>query len=233
MTRILIVEDNRDLALGLRNNLEMEGYQVDCARDGQHGLNMLEQNSDEEKFEIVILDLMMPNMGGFEFLRQLNALQLNPMVLILSAKDTEMDKVTGLRLGADDFLTKPFGLMELLARIEALVRRKTRNTSDSAAKTNCKIDHLNVDFLSRRVFCSDIEVELSPKEFELLQELIKLRGQVVSRIDLMKNVWGHSAVIESRTVDTHIGELRKKIEIDCANPTIIKTVRKIGYRIDD
>lgn len=234
MTDILIIEDNKDLAFGIKNNLEIEGYQVECVTDGQKGLDKLKVLQPDSYPQVILLDLMMPNMDGFEFLKQLQNLPDKPMVLVLSARDTEVDKVTGLRLGADDFLTKPFGLMELLARIEALIRRRHPETSidkQPQVKT-IKIDRLLINLTSRQVFLSEKEIELAPKEFDLLAELMSHPGEVISRLDLMSRVWGYSAAVESRTVDTHIGELRKKLEKEPANPEIIKTVRKMGYRID-
>ncbi len=233
MSDILIIEDNSDLALGLKNNLEIEGYTVTCASDGQKGFDALSKLSLTPP-KVIILDLMMPNMDGFEFLKKLQTIQIKPMILVLSARDTEVDKVTGLRLGADDFLTKPFGLMELLARIEALIRRSQSFVSSSNTRTPeiVRYEALKVNLTSHQVHLDGAEIELAPKEFDLLAELISRPGEVISRIELMQKVWGHAAAIESRTVDTHIGELRKKIEIDSGNPRIIKTVRKIGYRID-
>jgi len=230
MTDILIIEDNKDLMLGLKNNLEIEGYAVVCASDGAQGITQLSKCSPK----VIVLDLMMPNMGGFEFLGRIKDYKIRPMILILSARDTEMDKVRGLRLGADDFLTKPFGLMELMARIEALLRRSNFN-NDSANSNHdqiIQVEDIEVHLLSRKVLKNGDEIDLAPKEFDLLVNLLQARGEVVSRVDLMQQVWGHSSAIESRTVDTHIGELRKKIESNISKPNIIKTVRKIGYRID-
>ncbi|WP_168204021.1 response regulator transcription factor [Aliikangiella coralliicola] len=231
MTEILIIEDNKDLALGLKNNFEIEGYQVTSATDGLAGLAALEVCTPA----IIILDLMMPNMDGFEFLKRIEKLTIKPMILILSARDTEIDKVKGLRLGADDFVTKPFGLMELVARVEALVRRQKKiGDEDSSSRADVfSMEDVTVCLRSRRVLKRGEEVELAPKEFDLLVKLFESRGEVVSRLTLMQKVWGHSAAVESRTIDTHIGELRKKLEADSANPKIIKTVRKIGYRIDN
>ena len=230
MADILIIEDNKDLMLGLKNNLEIEGFGVVCANDGVQGIAQLSKHSPK----VIVLDLMMPNLGGFEFLAKIADYKQKPMVLILSARGTEMDKVRGLRLGADDFLTKPFGLMELIARVEALIRRYVHTTapSNKNAKSVLQIEDIEVNPLSRQVLKLDKEIDLAPKEFDLLVHLLKSRGEVVSRIELMQQVWGHSAAVESRTVDTHIGELRKKIESNSAKPSIIKTVTKIGYRID-
>ena len=230
MTDILIIEDNKDLALGLKNNLEIEGYRVNCATDGITGVQALENMQPA----VIILDLMMPNMDGFTFLKKIESIQPKPMILILSARDTEIDKVHGLKLGADDFMTKPFGLMELVARVEALIRRqlKSAHIAPSNDTQSIVIEDIEIKPLSRQVFKQGQEVGLAPKEFELLLRLINSRGQVLSRLTLMQQVWGHSAAVESRTVDTHVGELRKKLEDDSANPKFIKTVRKVGYRID-
>lgn len=230
MLDILIVEDNQDLALGLRNNLEIEGYSVECVYDGQQGIDFL----STQPVQLIILDLMMPNLNGYEFLKKMNSLADKPMILILSAKDTEIDKVTGLRSGADDFMTKPFGLMELVARVEALMRRKPDSPNDNNSKSPSTLSILDIQIKqdARQVFKNSQEIILTPKEFDLLVYLLKNKGQVISRLALMKQVWGHCAAIESRTVDTHIGELRKKLECDPTNPKMIKTVRKVGYRID-
>ncbi len=231
MTKILVIEDNKDLALGLKNTLEIEGYNVERAKDGKEGLVKLSTNFPE----LIILDLMMPNMDGYTFLKKLENFAPKPMVLILSARNTEVDKVTGLKLGADDFLTKPFGLMELIARVEALIRRKNSITAATsfANDTNLKIEDIEINQLSRQVFKAGVEIELAPKEYDLFLKLLNNRGQVISRIELMQQVWGHTSVIESRTVDTHIAEIRRKLGSNNTPSSIIKTVRKIGYRIDE
>jgi DNA-binding response OmpR family regulator len=228
---ILIVEDNQDLAMGLKNNLEIEGYRVHCAADGAIGLSLLKTHSPM----LVILDLMMPNLDGFEFLKRVQRAQPRPMILILSARDSEIDKVNGLKLGADDFMTKPFGLMELIARVEALLRRQAKLSESNFGKnrTRLKVADIEVCLASRQVFKAAQEVELAPKEFDLLVHLLESRGQVLSRLELMKQVWGHLSAVESRTVDTHIGELRRKLESQGSQRQIIKTVRKVGYRIDN
>lgn len=227
---ILIIEDNKDLALGLRNNLEIEGYQVACAVDGEEGLRLLDLLSPA----LIILDLMMPRLDGYQVLKALQKKTHKPLILVLSARDTEIDKVRGLRLGADDFVTKPFGLMELLARVEALLRRKitTLASSDDLGENTIYLDNIRIELLARQVFKSDVEVILAPKEYDLLINLLSHRGEAISRLKLMQDVWGYSSAVETRTVDTHIGELRKKLESDTSHPTIIKTVRKVGYRID-
>lgn len=226
---ILIVEDNKDLSMGLKNNLEIEGYSVSCAYDGEQGLAILTESSPK----LIILDLMMPKLDGFGFLKAIDSIENRPMVLILSARDSEVDKVTGLRLGADDFVTKPFGLMELVARVEALIRRRHLSISEKLADAkSIKLGDVSIEPEPRQVFKDGNEVLLTPKEFDLLMELIAKRGQVVSRLDLMSKVWGHMSAVESRTVDTHIGELRKKLESKPAEPKLLKTIRKVGYRIE-
>ena len=229
MQRILIVEDNRDLAFGLRSNLEMEGYEVRAVGTGPEGLRQAEVFAPD----LVVLDLMLPEMDGFEVLEAMREGGLTMPVLILSARGEEVDKVRGLRLGADDYMTKPFGLMELLARVQAILRRgKPQGAADAArVSESIRVQHIEVCPKTRGVKKDGSTVELTPREFDLLLELIRHDGAVVSRIDLMKTVWGHASTVVSRTVDTHVAELRRKLETDPANPTLILTVRKAGYRL--
>ena len=228
MSRILIIEDNEDLAFGLRNNLEIEGYEIETASTGKDGL----RQAAEFGPDLILLDLMMPEMDGFEVLESLRKNDDSTPVLILTARGEELDKVRGLRSGADDYVTKPFGLMELLARVEALLRRSGNpDTVSTAASAVVRVGDIDINPDARSVEKNGRPVELAPKEFDLLLELIRNNGAVVSRLDLMKTVWGHSSVVVSRTVDTHIAELRRKLEDDPANPRLIITVRKAGYRI--
>ncbi len=225
MKRILIIEDNKDLAFGLRSNLEMEGYEVRAFGTGTEGLRQA------QVFEphLVVLDLMLPEMDGFDVLEAMREGGLTMPVLILSARGEEVDKVRGLRLGADDYVTKPFGLMELIARVEAILRRG--EPAVEAPAETIHIRDLEICPRTRSVRKDGEPVELTPKEFDLLLELVRHDGAVVSRIDLMKTVWGHASTIVSRTVDTHVAELRRKLEADPANPVLIITVRKAGYRL--
>ncbi len=225
MKRILIIEDNRDLAFGLRSNLQMEGYEVRVAETGPDGL----QQANVYAPDLVVLDLMLPGMDGFDVLEAMRDGGLTMPVLILSARGEEVDKVRGLRLGADDYVTKPFGLMELLARVEAILRRGEPDVKEPAEII--RIGELQIDPRTRSVRRDGDDVDLSPKEFDLLLELVRQNGAVVSRIDLMKTVWGHASTVVSRTVDTHVAELRRKLEADPANPSLILTVRKAGYRL--
>ncbi|MDJ0919322.1 MAG: response regulator transcription factor [Woeseiaceae bacterium] len=229
MKKILIIEDSKDLAFGLRSNLEMECYEVRVAETGPEGLHQATVFVPD----LVVLDLMLPQMNGFKVLESMRARRLDMPVLILSARSEEIDKVRGLRSGADDYVTKPFGLMELLARVEAMLRRgeTSGRGKPEADDGNLRLRDIEICTRTRTVSRHGGAVDLTPKEFDLLLELLRHEGAVVSRIDLMKTVWGHSSTIVSRTVDTHIAELRRKLEDDASNPTLILTVRKVGYRL--
>ena len=228
MSRILLIEDNRDLAFGLRNNLEIEGYEVETAEDGMVGLKTFARVNPD----LVILDLMLPELDGFRVLRSLRQDGHATPVLLLTAKGEEADKVRGLRMGADDYVTKPFGLLELLARVEALLRRThVGGTGTGDVRKVHRFGVIEVDPASRTVHRASQTVELAPKEFDLLLALLRARGAVVSRLQVMREVWGYSAAVVSRTVDTHIAELRRKLEENPSSPRHIITVRKTGYRI--
>jgi len=226
LNRILIVEDNEDLAFGLRNNLEIEGYEVEVAETGRLGLEAVRLRCPD----LLILDLMLPELDGFRVLRTLREAEHKMPVLILTARGEEADKVRGLRIGADDYVTKPFGLLELLARVEALLRRSQPRDAGSAMSVE-RFGDIEVDPKSRTVRRGGLIVELAPKEFDLLTALIQARGAVVSRLDLMQKVWGYTAAIVTRTVDTHVAELRRKLEKDPSSPQHILTARKAGYRL--
>ena len=222
MTRILIVEDNADLALGLRNNLEIEGYDVEIAEDGAVGLTAFKTRPPD----LIVLDLMVPAMDGFRVLHEVRATGSNVPVLLLTARSEETDKVRGLRLGADDYVTKPFGVLELLARIEALLRR-----ARSGAPAAYRFGDVEVDSDRRTVMRQGQPVPVTPMELDLLLALLRRNGTVASRLELLQEVWGHSAAVLTRTVDTHVAELRRKLERDPAAPEYILTARKAGYRL--
>jgi DNA-binding response OmpR family regulator len=224
--RILVIEDNPDLAFGLRNNLEIEGYTVDVAEDGTTGLEMAMRTSPD----LVLLDLMLPGLDGFRVLQGLRQGGSRVPVLILTARGDEADKVRGLRLGAHDYVTKPFGLLELLARVEALLRRVAPSPESPPEAAPICFGEVEIDTASRAVRLRGDEVALAPKELDLLLALIARGGRIATRVELMREVWGHRAAIVSRTVDTHVAELRRKLEADPANPRHIMTVRKAGYR---
>jgi two-component system, OmpR family, alkaline phosphatase synthesis response regulator PhoP len=225
MASILIAEDDADLALGLRNNLEIEGYDVRIARDGVTALQLY----GEFKPDLLVLDVVMPHVDGLRVLREIRATDRKLAVLMLTARSTESDKVRGLKLGADDYLSKPFGLLELLARIEALLRR---SRLDVASPGTLQFSDVVVDTAARRVTKSGREVALRPKEFDLLLELLHHRGEVRTRLELMQAVWGYSSAVITRTVDTHLFELRRKLEADASKPRHIITVHSVGYRLD-
>ena len=227
MSRILIIEDNPDLAFGLLSNLEIEGYDVSVASTGTAGLEVARQQDTD----LLILDVMLPEMDGYEVLRRFREINASTPVMMLTARGEEIDKVRGLRSGADDYVTKPFGLMELLARIEALLRRGKREPGDDADHETIQLRDIEINLGARSVHRNGQSVELAPKEFDLLVALIRHEGAIISRTDLMRAVWGHSAAVVSRTVDTHIAELRRKLDDNSASSPLIVTVRKAGYRI--
>jgi two-component system, OmpR family, alkaline phosphatase synthesis response regulator PhoP len=226
MHRILIVEDNPDLAFGLRNNLEIEGYQIEVAEDGHRGLARARVLDPD----LIILDLMMPGLDGYRVLKTLREEGRTTPVLILSARGEEADKVMGFRLGADDYVTKPFSILELLMRVQALLRRSTLTQEDEGM---FRFGSITVHTSAQRVTRNGLEVPLTPREYALLLQLIDRRGTVVARSDLLRAVWGHRGAVNSRTIDSHIAELRRKIEEDPTHPRHILTIRKTGYRFEE
>lgn len=231
MARILVVEDNPDLAYGLRNNLEIDGYEVAVAHDGHSALTLARSFVPD----LILLDLGIPDPNGFLVLRTLRESGSDVPVMILSAAGEEANKVRGLRIGADDFVTKPFSILELLARVEALLRRK-RVASPAAAPSSpafVSFGNVEVELQQRIVRVGGRPVELAPRSFDLLAALVRKRGEVVTRAELMREVWGHQAEIASRTVDTHIADIRAQIEPDPSNPIYLKTIWKTGYRLVD
>ncbi|MFL5579145.1 MAG: response regulator transcription factor [Gemmatimonadaceae bacterium] len=228
--RVLLIEDNPDLAFGLRNNLEIEGYEVEVVGDGTLGL---ERARAEPAPDLVILDLMLPGLDGYRLLSALRDAGAATPVLILTARGEEADKVRGFRLGADDYVTKPFGVLELLARVDALMRRArvVRDTADESHGLQ-RFGDVEVDTATRTVHRAGAPVALAPKEFDLLVALLRRHGAVVSRHELMREVWGYADSVVSRTVDTHIAELRRKLEPSPSEPRHLITVRKAGYRLE-
>lgn len=224
MSHILIVEDNEKLAHGLRGNLEFEGHVVVIANTGAEGLAL----AREGRADLVILDLMLPDRDGYRVLREIREAGHDVPVLILSALGEEADKVRGFRFGADDYVTKPFGLLELIARVDALLRR--RRDQPNVAHRVVVCGDLSIDVQERRVTRRGRQVDLRPREFDLLAALLRRRGKLVSRSELLQDVWGYDESVMSRTVDTHIAELRRKLEADPANPRYVLTVLKAGYR---
>lgn len=229
MTRILVVEDNADLAFGLQTTLEIEGYEVEVAEDGELGLTRAREGTPD----LVVLDLMLPKLDGYTVLRELRRSELHMPVLILTARGEESDKVLGLDWGADDYVTKPFGTMELLARVRALLRRpQTHEVDSGSAVARERFGDVELDLASHSVLRGGKPVSLTPKEFDLLLALIERRGAVATRLELLKEVWEYQPDVMSRTVDIHIAELRRKLEQNPAKPRHILTVRKVGYRLE-
>ena len=226
MSSILLVEDNRDYAATLRSNLEREGYDVAVASTGVEGLELARQRMPD----LIILDLMLPAMNGFTVLQRLRDEGREAPVLIMTALGTEEEKLRGFGLGADDYLVKPCGLLEILARVRALLKRAGGRTL--APNTAVRVGDLTIDFAARVVRRSGREITLRPKEFDLLAALVRHRGRVVSRADLLREVWGYAAGTESRTVETHLAALRERLGDDPQSPRYIVTVRRAGYRLE-
>lgn len=229
MPRILIVEDNPDLAYGLRTGLEIEGYDVLVADNGETGLDRARSWGPD----LVMLDLMLPGMDGYRVLKTLREGGSDVPVLILTARGEEADKVLGFRLGADDYVTKPCGVLELLARVGALLRRSRLADHRGAGVDGIeRFGSVEINPASRTVTKEGTPVALSPKEFDLLLALVRRRGAVASRVELLRQVWGHRVEVMTRTVDIHIAELRRKLEDDPSEPRHILTVWKAGYRLE-
>ena len=227
MSRILVVEDQADLADLLARNLVLEGFEARTVGDGRAVMPLIRSWHPD----LVILDLMLPGMDGYEVLRTLRGVDRRLPVIILSARGEEVDKVRGFRLDADQYVTKPFGLLELLERVHALLRRAAAGDAADAAE-RIAFGEVVVDMASHAVTRAGEPVTLSPRAFALLVALVRHDGAVVPRNALLREVWGYQALVLSRTVDSHVAELRRKLEADPANPRHILTVFKTGYRFD-
>jgi DNA-binding response OmpR family regulator len=225
VSRILIIEDNAALATGIEYNLELEGHEVQIAEDGRRGLTL----AREWLPDLVILDLMLPGMDGYEVLRAIRGDKNDVPVMILSARGEEADKVRGFRLDADQYVTKPFGVLELLERVGSLLRRSAARDARETG-TQIRFGNVVVDPSARTVTRDGTAVQLSPKAFDLLMALVRRDGKVATRQELLREVWGYGAFVISRTVDSHIAELRRKLEDDAAEPAHVVTVWKVGYR---
>ncbi len=222
--RILLIEDEPGLVLTLTDRLEGEGYQVESRGDGQSGL----ERAATGAFDLILLDLMLPRRSGLDVCRKLRQAGVGTPILMLTARSQVVDKVVGLQLGADDYLTKPFEMVELLARIEALLRRAAR--APAAAGAVYSFGAVRVDFKSADVTRDGQPVALSAREFQLLRYLLENRGRVISRDELLKEVWGYHALPSTRTVDVHMAWLRQKLEANPKRPEFILTLRGLGYK---
>ena len=227
MAKILIVEDEVAIARVMKDNLEFEGYTVIMAHDGQSGLD-LALGGD---VDLILLDIMLPNMNGYDVCRQLRAAGHTTPVIMLTAKGEEIDKVLGLELGADDYVTKPVGVRELLARIHAGLRRAAYGMGKTGSVLD--IGQARVNFGAFEAVVNGQAVHLSPKAFGVLKLLVERSGEVVSRNDILEKVWGYDAFPTTRTVDNHIAELRAILEADPSQPSCIVTVHGVGYRLVD
>jgi len=224
MTRILIVEDDLSLAMGLEDDLKLEGYQVQVACDGEAASRL----ALEEPFDLIVLDVMLPRKDGFEVCRELRRNGLRMPIIMLTAKTQDSDKVLGLELGADDYVTKPFNPRELRARIKAVLRR-----SGSELPELYSFGDVEVDFSRHEVRRAGKPVPLTRMEFRLLAALIRRRGRVLSRDQLLNDAWGLDSLVTDRAVDTHIANLRKKVERRPSHPRYLITVHGTGYRFDE
>lgn len=228
MQRILIIEDEQSMLMGLKDNLEIEGYEIDIADDGKDGLSKILEN----KYDLVLLDVMLPNISGFDICKTVRREGVLTPIILLTAKGEEIDKVLGLELGADDYITKPFSLRELFARIKAVLRRSEPRVIKQQNE-QITIGKLDINFSIYEAFVEGKSLKMSHKEFEILHHLWNNKNKVISRDDLLDAVWGSDYVPSSRTVDNFILKLRQKLEEDLNHPKIILTVHGIGYKLID
>ena len=229
MVKILIVEDEPNMRLGLKDNLEFESYDVDIAINGEEGLKKILEND----YNLVLLDVMLPQVSGFDICKSVRKKGITTPIILLTAKGEEIDKVLGLELGADDYVTKPFSVRELLARIKAVLRRGENFSSGDIRDKIITLGKLQLNFASYTAFEGKDTVQMSHKEFDVLYYLWKRRNQTVSRDELLTEIWGYEENPTTRTVDNFILKLRQKLEKDSNHPHIILTVHGIGYKLVD
>ena len=221
---VLIIEDDSAMLRGLKDNFEFEGYRVRTAADGEEGL----EAALDGKPDLIVLDIMLPKINGYEICRLVRNAGLDVPIIMLTAKGQESDIVLGLNLGADDYVTKPFSIRELLARANAFLRRRHRTDEQRAYR----FGDFELDLPSRKLLRSGTEVELTPKEFSLLEFMARRPGSALTRDEILRAVWGYGILVTSRSVDRCVATLRRKIEPDPRRPTFIKTIREIGYRFE-
>jgi len=224
MARILVVEDEPGIALALEDDLTMEGYEVETVGDGV----LASKKAREEKFDLILLDVMLPGKDGFEVCRELRRAGIRTPILMLTARAQEAEKILGLELGADDYVTKPFGVRELRARIVALLRRSQEPPTERVLR----IGEAEVDFDRGEIRRGAEATVLTPLEFKLLELFVRNRGRILSRQQLVDGAWGPNTIVSDRVVDNHIGNLRKKVEPDPDEPRYLRNLRGLGYRLD-
>lgn len=227
-SRILLVEDEAGLSLTLCDRLRSEHYEVDTVRDGDAGFS----RAAGGEYDLVLLDWMLPNRSGIDICRDLRRQGFEKPILMLTARGQTVDKVVGLKLGADDYLTKPFEMLELLARIEALLRRSTQRNSESESPAMLRVGTITVDRRRSSVSRNGETVDLAPQEYKLLCYFLDHSGRTITREELLREVWSYRFIPSTRTVDVHVGALRQKLEDDPRQPKLILTVPGEGYRLD-
>jgi len=226
-TRVLIVEDDEAMSVALRDGFEYEGYAVTVAKDGEAGLEL----ATADKPDLILLDVMLPKMTGLDVCKQLRGTGSGVPIIMLTARGQEIDKVLGLKLGADDYITKPFGFMELLARAEAVLRRCGPGGAQEPAQLDTyRFGDVSIDFKRHEAKKGGEPIDLSPREFQLLAFFIEHQGEIVTRETLLDTVWDYNAIPFTRTVDMHIAKLRKKVEDNPSDPRHIVTVHRLGYK---
>ncbi|MBU9747000.1 response regulator transcription factor [Lachnospiraceae bacterium ASD3451] len=222
--KALVVDDEKLIVKGIRFSLEQDDMQVDCAYDGEEALKL----ARETEYDIVLLDIMLPKIDGLQVCQQIREFSNMPIIM-LTAKGEDMDKIMGLEYGADDYITKPFNILEVKARIKAIMRRMNQNTGAAAQKKVVEINDLKLDCESRRVYIADKEINLTAKEFDVLELLVFNPNKVYSRENLLNIVWGYEYPGDVRTVDVHIRRLREKIESNPSEPKYVHTKWGVGY----
>ena len=222
--KVLVVDDEKTIVKGLKFSLEQDSMEVDCAFDGEEAVSFAKEN----KYDIILLDLMLPKMNGYEVCQHIREFSDVPIIM-LTAKGDDMDKILGLEYGADDYMTKPFNILELKARIKAIIRRNSKNKGKSEDEKVVECGNLKIDLDGRRIFIKDVEVNLTAKEFDLLELLAMNPNKVYSRENLLNTVWGYEYPGDVRTVDVHIRRLREKIEENPSEPGFVHTKWGVGY----
>jgi len=224
MEKILIVEDEEYILMALEDDFKLEGYQVTTSSDGNKGLELGMKN----EYHAIILDVMLPGINGFEICKKLRQANKNTPIIMLTAKGQEVDKILGLELGADDYITKPFSPRELQSRVRAVIRRTNSKTVQNDPNV-VKVNDLEIDFNKFEILKNNEKINLTSQEFLILKYLVHNNNKILSRMDIMDEVWGEEILVSSRTVDTHIAKLRAKLEDDPHHPVLIKSLRNLGY----